>query len=144
MKSAKPTLSHEPKDRNSTAWTSSDGRGRAAYRQRIRAVGVEAIAEGAGINKMTPYRHFGQRTSRWRNNCGRPHARPAAAGTPASGPIRVSRLRRSGLGLPNGPSPCQFRQARVCALANAAVEPPDKAHAGPRVIEGIRSHSANA
>src|SRR5262249_44809734 len=28
------------------------------YRQGIRAVGVEAIAEAAGTNKMTLYRHF--------------------------------------------------------------------------------------
>src|ERR1700757_4589435 len=28
------------------------------YRHGIRAVGVEAIAEGAGTNKMTLYRHF--------------------------------------------------------------------------------------
>src|SRR5437660_10486554 len=28
------------------------------YRHRIRAIGVEAIAEAAGTNKMTLYRHF--------------------------------------------------------------------------------------
>jgi len=31
------------------------------YRHGIRAVGVDAIAEAAGTNKMTLYRHFGSK-----------------------------------------------------------------------------------
>jgi AcrR family transcriptional regulator len=105
------------------------------YRQGIRAVGVDAIAEAAGTNKMTLYRHFESKDAlvaeylrRLAGNSdrfwdaiadehpGRPrqqlHAWLEAAGSEANNP-----------------------EGRGCALANAAVELPEKEHPARRVIE---------
>jgi AcrR family transcriptional regulator len=105
------------------------------YRQGIRAVGVDAIAEAAGTNKMTLYRHFdskdalvaeylrrlsGKSEVFWANiereHPGNPRAQLEtwleAAGRDANDP-----------------------QGRGCALANAAVELAEKDHPARRVIE---------
>ncbi|HMN52090.1 MAG TPA: TetR/AcrR family transcriptional regulator [Xanthobacteraceae bacterium] len=105
------------------------------YRQGIRAVGVDAIAEAAGTNKMTLYRHFeskdalvaeylrklaGKSDEFWasleRDYPGKPRAQLSAwleaAGRDANDP-----------------------QGRGCALANAAVELAEKDHPARRVIE---------
>lgn len=105
------------------------------YRQGIRAVGVDAIAEAAGTNKMTLYRHFESKDalvaeylrrlasrsdSFWveieRRNPGQPRkqldAWLEAVGKDANDP-----------------------KGRGCALVNAAVELAEKQHPGRRVIE---------
>jgi AcrR family transcriptional regulator len=108
------------------------------YRHGIRAVGVEAIAEGAGTNKMTLYRHFASKdelvaeylrrlaakgSASWdrlvAEHPGNPHAQlrgwlEAMAAHVASG------------------------DQRGCALANAAVELPEKDHPARRVIEAFK------
>ena len=109
------------------------------YRHGIRAVGVESIAQGAGTNKMTLYRHFASKdelvaqylrcladkaSSSWdqlaAQHPGNPRAQLRAwlenmAGHVASG------------------------HERGCPLANAAVELPEKDHPARRVIEAFKT-----
>ncbi|HTV36676.1 MAG TPA: helix-turn-helix domain-containing protein [Xanthobacteraceae bacterium] len=105
------------------------------YRHGIRAVGVEAIAEAAGTNKMTLYRHFpskdelvaeylrqsAQEANRCWDACERAHP-----GDPL-GQVRAW-LAEMADHLTNA-------DRRGCALANAAVELPEKTHPARRVIE---------
>jgi AcrR family transcriptional regulator len=105
------------------------------YRHGIRAIGVEAIAEAAGTNKMTLYRHFaskdelvaeclrqvaGQGAARWEIY------EQAHPGDPL-GQIRAW--------LADVADHVANTNHRGCALANAAVELPDKTHPARRVIE---------
>jgi AcrR family transcriptional regulator len=109
------------------------------YRHGIRAVGVESIAEAAGTNKMTLYRHFASKdelvaeylrcladkaSSSWdqlaAQHPGNPRAQlrawlEAMAGHVASG------------------------NERGCPLANAAVELPENDHPARRVIEAFKT-----
>jgi AcrR family transcriptional regulator len=105
------------------------------YRHGIRAIGVEAIAEAAGTNKMTLYRHFASKDELVAE-CLREVARQG-----------VQRWRRYEEAHPVDPL-AQVRawltemadnvadtNNRGCALANAAVELPDETHPARRVIE---------
>jgi AcrR family transcriptional regulator len=105
------------------------------YRHGIRAVGVDAIAEAAGTNKMTLYRHF---TSK--DELVAEYLREAAKLIDAS-------WDRYAQAHP-GDSLAQLRawltemaghvasaDLRGCPLANAAVELPEKDHPARRVIE---------
>lgn len=105
------------------------------YRHGIRAVGVEAIAEAAGTNKMTLYRHFSSkdelvaeylRQSATEANRGWDAYERAHPGDPL-GQVRAW-LAAMADHLTNA-------DRRGCALANAAVELPDKTHPARRVIE---------
>ena len=109
------------------------------YRHGIRAVGVEAIAEAAGTNKMTLYRHFDSKDELVAEYLRR------LAGD-ASG--FWAELEAAHPGDPRA----QLRgwlaamQAHVvdadqrgCALANAAVELPEKDHPARRVIEEFKA-----
>jgi AcrR family transcriptional regulator len=105
------------------------------YRHGIHGVGVDAIAEAAGTNKMTLYRHFaskdvlvaeclaqlvGEFETAWSEMA------KAHAGDPL-GQLR-SWLRFVGT--------FKLQQAeRGCAFLNAAVELPDKNHPARRVVE---------
>jgi AcrR family transcriptional regulator len=105
------------------------------YRHGIHGVGVDAIAEAAGTNKMTLYRHFaskdvlvaeclaqlvGEFEAAWSE------MEKAHAGDPL-GQLR-SWLRFVGT--------FKLQQAeRGCAFLNAAVELPDKNHPARRVVE---------
>src|SRR5258708_5169712 len=109
------------------------------YRNGIRAVGVEAIAEAAGTNKMTLYRHFSSK-----DELVAEYLRSLAAGA-----VRFwDELEAAHPGDPRA----QLRgwlksmQAHVvdsdqrgCALANAAVELPEKDHPARKVIEQFKS-----
>ena len=105
------------------------------YRHGIRAVGVEAIAEAAGTNKMTLYRHFSSRDELiaayleqlaaegegvW------DEARAAHPGDPQAQlrylMRRVSQFAAESTG-------------RGCALANAAVELAERKHPARKVVE---------
>jgi AcrR family transcriptional regulator len=105
------------------------------YRHGIRAVGVEAIAEAAGTNKMTLYRHFPSKDElvaeylrqtasradrRWKTYEEAYPDQPLAQ-------LRAWLADMAGL--------LAKTNERGCALANAAVELPDKAHPARRVIE---------
>jgi len=104
------------------------------YRRGIHAVGVDAIAEAAGTNKMTLYRHFASKDVlvaaclfeltrefdvAWDSIAA------AHAGDPKGQLIawlrHVSDFK-------------EYEAERGCALANAAIELPDKDHPARRVI----------
>src|SRR5215207_3280118 len=104
------------------------------YRNGIRAVGVDAIAEAAGTNKMTLYRHFSSK-----DELVAEYLRQAAKAVDATW---------TDLALKHpGNARAQLRAwleeiaahvtsggERGCALANAAVELPEKDHPVRRVI----------
>ena len=104
------------------------------YRRGIHAVGVDAIAEVAGTNKMTLYRHFASKDMlvaaclaeltrefdvAW-------DAIAAAHAGDPKGQL-LAWLRHSG-------DFKEYEAERGCALANAAIELPDKDHPARRVI----------
>jgi AcrR family transcriptional regulator len=109
------------------------------YRHGIRAVGVEAIAEAAGTNKMTLYRHFASK-----DELVAEYLRQSAKEADAC----WERFERAH----PGDAMAQLRawlaemaghlaetDERGCALANAAVELPEKEHPARRVIEEFKT-----
>jgi AcrR family transcriptional regulator len=111
------------------------------YRNGIRAVGVDAIAEAAGTNKMTLYRHFSSK-----DELVAEYLRQSAKGEAAS----WDRLQAQHPGDPLAQlrawlkemsSHVVSRDERGCPLANAAVELPDKDHPARRVIEECKAAS---
>ena len=109
------------------------------YRHGIKAVGVESVAEAAGTNKMTLYRHFASKdelvaqylrslaekaTSSW-DKLAAQHPRSPRAQLRAWLADMAARLAGG--------------DERGCALANAAVELPEKDHPARRVIEAFKS-----
>jgi AcrR family transcriptional regulator len=108
------------------------------YRRGIRAVGVEAIAEAAGTNKMTLYRHFASKDLLVAE-CLRQFARQADADW--------DRLATTHAGHPRAELTAWLAAmtdhivaagGRGCALANAAVELADKDHPARKVIEEVK------
>ena len=109
------------------------------YRRGIHAVGVDAIAEAADTNKMTLYRHF---TSK--------DVLVAACLTELTQEFDVAwdAIAAAHVGDPEGQllawlrHMCEFKEheaERGCALANAAVELPDKDHPARRVIREYKT-----
>ena len=113
------------------------------YRHGIRAVGVDAIAEAAGTNKITLYRHFASKDelvaeylrqfAEFADTCwdrfARAHPGDSRAQLRAWLIEMAEHLASAG--------------ERGCALANAAVELPEKDHPARRVIEDFkRAHRA--
>jgi AcrR family transcriptional regulator len=109
------------------------------YRHGIRAVGVEAIAEAAQTNKMTLYRHFASKDELVAQYL----QRLADKASSLWGKLAAE--------YPGNPR-AQLRQwveemaghvgsgdQRGCALANAAVELPEKDHPARRVIEAFKT-----
>jgi AcrR family transcriptional regulator len=109
------------------------------YRQGIHAVGVDAIAEAAGTNKMTLYRHFASKdlliaaclTELMEDFEAAWDAIAAAHAGDPKGQL-LAWLRHV----------CDFKEheaERGCGLANAAVELPDKDHPARRVVREAKS-----
>jgi AcrR family transcriptional regulator len=109
------------------------------YRRGIHAVGVEAIAEAAGTNKMTLYRHFASKD-----------VLVAACLGELTQEFDVAwdAIAAAHVGDPEGQllawlrHMCEFKEheaERGCALANAAVELPDKDHPARRVIREYKT-----
>jgi AcrR family transcriptional regulator len=105
------------------------------YRHGIRAVGVEAIAESAGTNKMTLYRHFASK-----DELVAEYLRERAQAVDVSwekieqqhpGDARA----QLSAWLQEMASHLTCEHVRGCALANAAVELPEKGHPARRVVE---------
>jgi AcrR family transcriptional regulator len=103
------------------------------YRNGIRAVGVDAIAEAAGTNKMTLYRHFASK-----DELVAEYLRAAARQADCC----WARLEQAHPGDALGQLRTFIRDmadhatdTRGCPLANAAVELPEKDHPARRVIE---------
>jgi AcrR family transcriptional regulator len=108
------------------------------YRQGIRAVGVDAIAEAAGTNKMTLYRHFASKDELVAEYLRRLAAKSseiwATLEREHPGDARAQLLawleamaRELGSG-----------DGRGCPLANAAIELPEKNHPARPVIEEFK------
>jgi AcrR family transcriptional regulator len=108
------------------------------YRQGIRAVGVEAIAKAAGTNKMTLYRHFPSKdelvaeylrqTAKQADGCWE-RFRKAHPGD-ALAQVRAW--------LAEMADHLADTDGRGCALANAAIELPEKGHPARCVIEEFK------
>src|ERR1700674_2220631 len=108
------------------------------YKRGIRAVGVEEIAAAAETNKMTLYRHFASKDALVAE-CLRQIARQANA--------RWDQLAATHHADPRGElmawladmaDHVSASDERGCALANAAVELPEKDHPARRVIEEVK------
>lgn len=109
------------------------------YRHGIRAVSVDAIAEAAGTNKMTLYRHFPSkdalvaeylRALAKEANAHWDEIARECAGDPQ---------REIGIWLTTVAECVTSDAERGCALANAAVELPEKDHPARAVIEEFKT-----
>jgi AcrR family transcriptional regulator len=105
------------------------------YRNGIRAVGVDAIAEAAGTNKMTLYRHFASK-----DELVAEYLRQSAKGEAANWERLQAQHPGDALAqlrawLKDMSDHIVNRDERGCPLANAAVELPEKDHPAKRVIE---------
>jgi AcrR family transcriptional regulator len=108
------------------------------YRHGIRAVGVESIAEAAGTNKMTLYRHFASK-----DELVAEYLRQEAAKVDASWCALerqhpgdpLTQIRAWMAAMAAHAADCN---ERGCALANAAVELPEKEHPARAVIEEFK------
>ncbi len=111
------------------------------YQHGIRAVGVEAIAEAAETNKMTLYRHFASKDELvaeylrglWSEK-GRVWEKlesdhPGDPRAQLFGWLQVAAVHVSD------------PKSRGCAIANAAVEIPEKDHPARKVIEDCKKES---
>jgi AcrR family transcriptional regulator len=108
------------------------------YERGVRAVGVDEIAEAAGTNKMTLYRHFASKDLLVAQ-CLRQFAEQADA--------EWDRVAVAHAGNPRGELTAWLTAmtdhiiaggGRGCALANAAVELAEKDHPARKVIEEVK------
>ncbi len=108
----------------------------------IRSIGVEAIAEAAGTNKMTLYRHFGSKDDLV-CECLKSVARDIEG--------LWAEIERS---FPDDPlaqlhdwvrrcADCVLNDGRGCDLANAAVELTEADHPARRLIEDVKRDHRN-
>jgi len=140
MKSAKSAVSFEINERIPPRERLLAVAAELFYQHGIRAVGVEAIAEAAGTNKMTLYRHFPSKdelvaeylrqAAREADYCWQVYAR-AHPGDPLA-QIRTWLAEMADHLANPGERGC-----------NAAVELPDKAHPARRVIEDCKIAQRN-
>jgi AcrR family transcriptional regulator len=143
MKSTKASLIHSPNERISPRERLLAVAGELFYRHGIRAVGVEAIAEAAGTNKMTLYRHFPSKDeliaeylrqdASEADRCWHAYER-SHPGDP------LAQIRAW---LAEWADHLANPSKRGCALANAAVELPEKTHPARRVIEHYKIAQRN-
>jgi AcrR family transcriptional regulator len=105
------------------------------YRQGIRAVGVDAIAEAAGTNKMTLYRHFESKDSLVAEYLRRLSSKSQVFWAHIEREYPDDHRKQLGAWLEAAGKDAHDPQGRGCALANAAVELAEKDHPARRVIE---------
>src|SRR5215467_1814475 len=109
--------------------------GKLFYRRGIRAVGVESIAEAASTNKMTLYRHFASKDELVAEYLRRLAEKASATWDKfAARHPGDARAQLRGW-LEEMAAHVGSGDQRGCALANAAVELPEKEHPARRVIE---------
>ena len=114
------------------------------YRHGIRAVGVESIAEAAGTNKMTLYRHFESKDElvaeylRQEAHKADAYWEALEAAHPAD---PLAQIRAWMKAMAAHVADCK---ERGCALANAAVELPEKDHPARAVIEEFKRRQRSA
>ena len=109
------------------------------YHQGIRAVGVDAIAEAAGTNKMTLYRHFDSKDELVAEylRCLATDAGRFWDELEAAHPSDPRAQLRGWLAAME--AHVVDADQRGCALANAAIELPEKDHPARLVIEQFKS-----
>jgi AcrR family transcriptional regulator len=143
MKFASTVVSHENNERIPPRERLLAVAGELFYRHGIRAVGVDAIAEAAGTNKMTLYRHFPSKDElvaeylRQAANAA-DHCWAALEAAHPGDPVAQIRA-----WLAEMADHLADAGERGCPLANAAVELPDKAHPARRVIEEYKVAQRN-
>src|SRR5262245_56996407 len=109
------------------------------YRHGIRAVGVDSIAERAGTNKMTLYRHFASKDELVAEYLRR-LADKASSTWDSLAAQHLGNPREQLRGwLEEMASHVANGDERGCPLANAAVELPEKDHPARRVIEAFKT-----
>jgi AcrR family transcriptional regulator len=109
------------------------------YRHGIRAVGVDAIAEAAGTNKMTLYRHFPSKDELVAEYL-RQSSRATDAGWDELKALHPNDpLAQLRAWLKDMADHVGDRGERGCPVANAAVELPDANHPARRVIEECKN-----
>jgi AcrR family transcriptional regulator len=105
------------------------------YRHGIRAVGVEAIAEAAGTNKMTLYRHFASKDVLVAEYLRQFAAAADACWESFTREHPGDPLAQLFAWLEEMAGHLVAPDERGCALVNAAIELPEKDHPARRVIE---------
>ena len=107
------------------------------HRHGLRSIGVEAIAEAAGSNKMTLYRHFGSKDDL------------ILACLQESADEMETMWHRLSIDHPGEPleqvrgwvregAHCVLEDGRGCALANAAIELAGADHPARKLVEGFK------
>jgi AcrR family transcriptional regulator len=143
MKPASPELTHENKDRIPPRERLLAVAAELFYRHGIRAVGVEAIAEAAGTNKMTLYRHFPSKddlVAEYLRQVARKADQCWACFAQAHPDDPLAQVRAWLAAMADHVANAD---QRGCALANAAVELPDRGHPARRVIEAYKLAQRN-
>ena len=113
------------------------------HRHGIRGVGVETIAEAAGTNKMTLYRHFGSKDDliiEYLNYKGKKADEVWAEVEAASPGDPIGQL----YAFVERAARFIAEDERGCDLANAAVELTQEGHPGLRVIEEFKNPPARS
>src|SRR5215470_4146853 len=108
------------------------------YRHGIRAVGVEAIAEAAGTNKMTLYRHFPSKDHLVAEYLRQKAKRAEALWERLEAEHPGDPLAQLHAWVKYMAEDVIRRGSRGCAHANAAVELGEKEHPARRVIESFK------
>src|SRR5271167_3926766 len=109
------------------------------YRHGIRAVGVDAVAEAAETNKMTLYRHFSSKDELVAGYLQRLAEKAKASWDRLEADYSGEPSAQLRAWLKNMAAHVASGDERGCALANAAVELPEKDHPARRVIEAFKT-----
>src|SRR5436309_7705153 len=109
------------------------------YRHGIRAVGVDAVAEAAGTNKMTLYRHFASKDDLVAEYLRRLAEKASGSWDKLAAQHPGDARAQLRAWLESMASHVGSGDQRGCPLANAAVELPEKDHPARRVIEAFKT-----
>ena len=108
------------------------------YRNGIRAVGVDAIAEAAGTNKMTLYRHFASKDELVAEYLRHLAAESDTVWQEIEQAHPGDPRAQLGAWIESMAGHIANADERGCALANAAIELPEKSHPARPVIEAFK------